>query len=138
MAFVLTMPGFLLVSIGLAALLVYLPFFAVGYGRFQIGYDQAAPRAMLAKLPPYAQRATWAHQNGFESLIQFAPAAVMAYVTGLDSSLALGAAVAHVVARLFYGLFYILDWPNLRSLMYAIGSLGTFTLFFMACRSALV
>jgi uncharacterized MAPEG superfamily protein len=118
--------------------LVYVPFVAVAIARFQLGYDRSAPRAMFEQLPPYAQRATWAHQNGFESLIQFAPAALMAYATGLDSSLALGAAAAHVVARLFYGLFYILDWPNLRSLMYAIGSLGTFTLFFMACRSALV
>jgi uncharacterized MAPEG superfamily protein len=131
-------PGLLLCAIAVAVFLVYVPFVAVAIARFQLGYDRSAPRAMFEQLPPYAQRATWAHQNGFESLIQFAPAALMAYATGLDSSLALGAAVAHVVARLFYGLFYILDWPNLRSLMYAIGSLGTFTLFFMACRSALV
>jgi uncharacterized MAPEG superfamily protein len=138
MASIASMPGFLLVSIGLAAVLVYLPFFAVGYGRFTIGYDKSAPRAMLAKLPPYAQRATWAHENAFESMILYAPAALMAYVTQQQSSFALGAAVAYLVARSLYPLFYILDIPILRSLMFGLANLGTFTLYVLSCRAALM
>ncbi|MDA0867738.1 MAG: MAPEG family protein [Cyanobacteria bacterium] len=132
------MPGLLLCAIPVAAFLVYVPFVATAVARFQLGYDRSAPRAMFDKLPPYAQRATWAHQNGFEAFIHFAAAVLMAYVTGQTSTLALGAAIAHLVARGLYGLFYILDVPNARSLMYAIGSLSTFTLFVMACRSALL
>ena len=45
MASIVSMPGFLLVSIALAAVLVYLPFLAVGYGRFAAGYDKSAPRS---------------------------------------------------------------------------------------------
>jgi uncharacterized MAPEG superfamily protein len=138
MASIVSMPGFFLVSIALAAVLVYLPFFAVGYGRFSIGYDKSAPRAMLAKLPPYAQRATWAHENAFESMILYAPAALMAYVTGQESTLALGAVVAYLAARALYPVFYILDVPLLRSLMFATANVGTFTLYVLSCRSALM
>ncbi len=138
MASIISMPGFLLVSIALAATLVYLPFFAVGYGRFSIGYDKSAPRAMLAKLPPYAQRATWAHENGFESLILYAPAALMAYVTGQASTVALGAVVAYLLTRTLYPVFYILDVPLLRSLMFGVANLSTFTLYILSCRSALM
>ena len=132
------MPGALLLCIAIAALLVYVPFLAVGYARFQSGYDRSAPRAMLDKLSPYGQRATWAHQNSFESFIVFAPAALMAYVTSQDSVFALGAAIAYLVARLLYPVFYILDIPPLRSLMFGMGNLGITLLFFLSCRSALM
>lgn len=134
----MTMPGFLLVAIVAASVLIYLPFLVVGYARAKVGYDVSAPRAMLDKLPAYAQRANWAHQNSFESFTLFAPAALMAYVTGQDSALALGAAGAYLAARLFYSLFYILNVPLLRSLMFGIGSLGIFTLFVVSCRSVLL
>jgi uncharacterized MAPEG superfamily protein len=132
------MSGFLLVSIGLAAILVYFPFLVVGYGRFQVGYDRSAPRAMASKLPPYAQRATWAHENAFESITLYAPAALMAYITQQQSAVAVGAVVAYLGARSLYPLFYILDRPNLRSLMFGIANISTFTLYFLSCRSALM
>ncbi|WP_155523708.1 MAPEG family protein [Nodosilinea nodulosa] len=138
MAVVLSMPGFLLVSIGVAALLVYLPFLAVGYGRFAVGYDQAAPRAMLDKLPAYAQRATWAHENAFESMILYAPAALMAYLTQQQSPLALGAAIAYLIARTLYPVAYILNVPIGRSLMFGVANLSTFALYFLSCRAALM
>ncbi|GAB1539133.1 MAPEG family protein [Scytonema sp. NUACC21] len=117
-----------LYSIAAAAVLIYLPFLVVGYARARVGYDISAPRAMFDKLPPYAQRATWAHQNSFEAFMIFAAAAFMAYVTGLNSPVAAAASVAFVVARLLYSAFYILNIPILRSLMFGIGSLGSATL----------
>lgn len=119
----------LISSIVGAVILVYLPFLVVGWGRWQLGYDQAAPRAMFDRLPPYAQRATWAHQNSFEALSIYGLAALMAYATGVDSDWAKIAAIAFVVARLFYSVFYILNLPLGRSLMFAIGSLSSGTLF---------
>ena len=62
----------------------------------------------------------------------FAAAGLMAYVTGQDSSLAVGVAIAHVIARGLFSLFYILNVPPLRSMMFGIGSLGTFTLFILS------
>ncbi len=114
----------LLYAIAAAAVLVYLPFLLVGYGRLQAGYDISAPRAMFDKLPSYAQRATWAHQNSFESFGLFAVAALMAYVTQLDSASAAYASIAYLIARLLYSVFYILNLPLLRSLMFAVGSVA--------------
>lgn len=115
-----------------AAVLVYLPFLVVAYGRLQAGYDMAAPRALFDKLPAYAQRATWAHQNSFESFMLFAAAALMAYVTQVETTLAIGAAFSYLVARLLYSVFYILNVPILRSLMFAVGSAGIATLMFLS------
>ena len=124
----LTSTIFLYAVLG-AVILVYVPYMLVAYGRIQIGIDLAAPRAMFDKLPPYAQRATWAHQNSFESLMIFAPAAIIAYVTGVDSPWAFKAAIIYLVARLLYSLFYILSIPLARSLMFGIGSACIFTLY---------
>lgn len=122
----------LLYSIVGAAVLIYLPFLVVTAGRLQAGYDTASPRAMFDKLPPYAQRATWAHQNSFEAFMIFAAAATMAYVTNVTSSQGATAAIAFLAARFFYSIFYILNIPIARSLMFGIGSLGTATLFILS------
>ncbi|MBE9192256.1 MAPEG family protein [Gloeocapsopsis crepidinum LEGE 06123] len=115
-----------------AVILIYLPFLVVGYARVKVGYDIAAPRAMFDKLPPYAQRATWAHQNSFEAFMIFAAAALMAYVTGVNSNLAVGAAIAFVIVRFLYSVFYVADIPIGRSFMFAIGSLCSGTLFVLS------
>jgi uncharacterized MAPEG superfamily protein len=125
----------LLYCIVAAAALIYLPFLVVASGRVQVGYDLSAPRAMFDKLPPYAQRATWAHQNSFEAFMIFTAAALMAYVTGQNSSLAVGAAIAFVIARSLYSVFYILDIPLARSLMFAIGTACSATLFVLSLLS---
>lgn len=122
----------LLDCIAAAAFLIYLPFFAVGYARLSLGYDLAAPRAMFEKLPPYGQRATWAHQNSLEAFMLFAAAALMAYVTGVDSSVAAVAAITFVIVRLLYSVFYIFNVPLARSLMFGVGSLCIATLFVLS------
>jgi uncharacterized MAPEG superfamily protein len=124
-----SVPALLLYSVVGAVFLVYLPFLAVGYARFQLGYDKSAPRAMFDRLPDYAKRATWAHENSFEALIIYGAAALMAYSTGVDSPVAGYAAIAFVIARALYSVFYIADIPIARSLMYATASTCSFTLF---------
>ena len=124
----LSVPAILLYSVAAAAVLIYLPFMVVGYARFSVGYDMSAPRAMFERLPSYAQRATWAHQNSFEAFMIFAAAALMAYVTNVDSIWAEYAAITFLVARSLYSIFYILNVPLLRSLMYAVGSTCSATL----------
>jgi len=118
----------LLYCIAAAAILIYLPFLVVSYARAKVGLDLAAPRAMFDKLPPYAQRATWAHQNSFEAFMIFTAAALMAYVTGQNSNIAAACAIAFVVARLLYSIFYILNVPLARSLMFGIGGICSGTL----------
>ncbi|MFN6460887.1 MAG: MAPEG family protein [Nostoc sp. DedVER02] len=122
-----------LYSIAAAVVLIYLPFLVVAYARVRIGKEMLyTPRAMVDKLPPYAQRATWAHQNTFEAFMVFAAAALMAYVTGVNSFTAQIAAIAFVVARLLYSVFYILNIPLLRSLMFATGIVSSITLIFLS------
>lgn len=134
----MNLPGsaILLYAIAAAAALIYLPFLVVGYSRMRVGYEPRAPRLMFDKLPPYAQRATWAHQNSFEAFMIFAAAALMAYVTGQNSALAAGAAIAFVIARTLYSVFYIFNIPLARSLMFAIGSVCSATLFVLSLLSA--
>ena len=125
----LSVNAILLYSVLGAVVLAYFPYLFVAFGRAQVGYDLSAPRAMLDKLPPYAQRATWAHQNSFEALIIYTAAATMACVTEVDSPWAIKAAIAFCLARLLFSVFYILDIPPARSLMFGIGSAASFTLF---------
>ncbi|MEA5576320.1 MAPEG family protein [Anabaena sp. UHCC 0451] len=128
----LPIPAIFLYSIAAAAVLIYVPYLLVAYGRVLVGYDLSAPRAMFDKLPPYAQRATWAHQNSFETFMTFAPAALMAYITGVNSPTAAVAAIAFILARLLYSIFYIANIPILRSLMFGIGSFSSATLFYLS------
>lgn len=125
----LSVSAILLYSIVGAAISVYLPFLLVGYARAKVGYDTSAPRAMFDKLPDYAKRATWAHQNGFETFMIYSAAALMAYVTGVSSALAANCAIAFVIVRLLFSLFYITNIPIARSLMFGIGSISTYILF---------
>ena len=122
----------LLDCIAAAAALVYAPFLVVALARLQLGYDSSAPRAMFERLPAYAQRATWAHQNSFETFMLFSAAALMAFVTGVDSEAAGWAAIAFPVARLLFSVFYILNVPLGRSLMFAISSSCTVSLFYFS------
>jgi uncharacterized MAPEG superfamily protein len=118
----------LLGSIAAAAALVYLPYVLVAITRFQVGFDISAPRATFDTLPDYGKRATWAHQNSWEAFILYSAAALMAYTTHQDSPTMINCAIGFIVARLFYSIFYIIDFPIGRSLMFGIGSVAIFTL----------
>jgi uncharacterized MAPEG superfamily protein len=111
----------LLYGIAIAAFLVYLPYFVVAYGRVSIGIDMNAPRAMFDRLPPFAQRATWAHQNSFEVFVLFAAAAVMVYITGNATNNTSLITLTFLGSRFGFCLFYILDLPFLRSPMWVVG-----------------
>ena len=128
----LPVPAIFLYSIVVAAILIYVPYLLVAFARVQIGYDLSAPRAMFDKLPPYAQRAAWAHENSFEGFMVFAAAALMAYVTGVNSPQGVNAAIAFIIARLLYSIFYIANIPLLRSLMFGVATFSSGTLFFLS------
>jgi uncharacterized MAPEG superfamily protein len=130
-------PAVLLGSIALAAALIYFPYLLVVFGRFQVGFDLGAPRASFDKLPDYAKRANWAHQNSFETFSIYSVAALMAYVTQQNTNEAVNLAIAFVVSRFLFSIFYIINFPLGRSLMFGIGSFATASLMIMSIRSAL-
>jgi uncharacterized MAPEG superfamily protein len=130
--FSLPLPALLLDCLVAAAALIYFPYGVVVYGRLKVGMDMAAPRALFDKLPDYAKRAAWAHQNSFETFMPFAAAVLMAYVTGVTSASAGWAAIAFVVGRFFFSIFYMLNIPIGRSLMFGVGTFSTATLMLLS------
>ena len=119
----------LLYGIAIAAGLVYLPYMVVAYARVTVGMDMNAPRAMFDRLPDYAKRATWAHQNSFETFTLFAAAALTAYVTNVASDKTSLYILAFLVARFLFSLFYVLNLPFLRSPMWAVSMVCIASLF---------
>ncbi len=140
MNFVLNLPSttILLGSIAAAAALIYFPYLLVAATRFQAGFDIGAPRAIFDKLPDYGKRATWAHQNSFEAFMLYSAAAIMAYITHLDSPSVANCAISFVAARFLYSIFYILNVPLGRALMFGVGSVAIFTLMSLSITSTLV
>jgi uncharacterized MAPEG superfamily protein len=133
----LSVQTILLGAIAVAAGLVYVPYIVVVYARLGVGFDMAAPRAQFDQLPDYGKRATWAHQNSWEALIIFSAAALMAYATGQSSDLARWATIAWVPARVLFSLAYIFNVPPLRSFMFGVGSICSFTLMALSIGSSL-
>jgi uncharacterized MAPEG superfamily protein len=127
----------LLGSIAVAAALVYFPYVLVAITRFQVGFDLSAPRAIFDKLPDYGKRASWAHQNSWEAFILYGAAALMAYVTKQDSPTVVNCAIGFIGARLLYSIFYIINFPIGRSLMFGVGSVAIFTLMSMSITSTM-
>jgi uncharacterized MAPEG superfamily protein len=116
----LTPDQVLIYGVAIAAGLVYLPYTVVAFARVSVGFDMNAPRAMFDRLPDYAKRATWAHQNSFEVFGLFAAAALTAYVTDAGSDKSNLYVLAFLAARVLFSFFYIVNLPWLRSPMWAI------------------
>jgi uncharacterized MAPEG superfamily protein len=138
--------GVPLVAIVGAAISIYVPYALVAYGRFATGFDPEtfkAPRAAFDRLPDYAKRATWAHQNSFEVFAPFAAACLMCFVTAPHPFTVLGipadisnalASLIFVLSRLSYAAAYILDQPAWRSLSWAVSVTCTGSLMLTALR----
>lgn len=89
------------------------------------GFDLHAnhdPRGFLSSLSGFRKRADYAQQNSFEVVPAFAAAVLVAQQVGkLDQGTLDLLAIVFVVSRLAYGLCYVADWANLRSLMFFVG-----------------
>ncbi|GAB4214780.1 MAG: MAPEG family protein [Synechococcales cyanobacterium] len=130
-----------------AAVSIYVPYVLVAYGRWQAGFemkDFKAPRAMFERLPDYAKRASWAHQNSFEVFSPFAAAALMSFVTAPHPFPVLGipadvwnafTSVVFVLSRLTYAAGYIADQPIVRSLSWGVSVTCTASLMLVSLRA---
>lgn len=132
----LSITAILIYSLVGAVFLAYAPYGVVGYARVKLATDMEnsmemfqKPRAMTDLLPDYAKRANWAHQNGFEALVVYSVAVFAAVVTGVNSPMAMYAAIAFLVARSLYPVFYILNNAPLRSMMFGVGNICNIILF---------
>ncbi|MFN3679666.1 MAPEG family protein [Thermosynechococcus sp.] len=125
-------PWLLALSLLTATLLIYFPYIFVVVGRLQAGFDMAAPRALFEKLPPFAQRAVWAHENSFETFMPFAAAVLLTLFVGVNNSTVAIASLSFVAARFLYSICYIANFPLGRSLMFGVGTAATLTLFWQS------
>lgn len=86
-------------------------------------YDNNHPRIQQAQLTGIGARAVAAHQNGFESLAVFTPAALTAMATNhLGMTIQL-LAIIYIVSRVAYNVFYLKNLASLRSLTWLGGVL---------------
>ncbi len=99
--------------------------------------DLGAPRAMFERLPAWGKRATWAHQNSFEAFTLFAPACLLALVSGVHGTLPTGLALAWPALRLVYIGAYVANQPPLRSLCWAGAMVCTGVLYVEGLRAVL-
>jgi uncharacterized MAPEG superfamily protein len=112
-----------------AALLPYLAKVPVASAMNKLdGYDNNHPRSQQAKLTGYGARALAAHQNAFESLIIFAPAVLLAVATNTITQSIELLAITHVIARIFYNLLYLFNIGILRSIVWSIATVSSFTI----------
>ena len=122
----------LLISCLFIALL--LPLLAKGpvaYAMAKLGkYNNLHPREQQSQLTGFGARALAAHQNAFESVILFAPAVILAIATNNDQAIILILAVTHIIARVLYNIFYLLNISLLRSVVWGIATVCSFTIVF--------
>ena len=120
------------ISLCLSSFVVLISIIPLTLGRLKAGYsvdNMSAPRAFFDKLPEFGKRATWCHQNCWESIALHAPACLLCLITNPDSYISLVAAWCHPIFRLFYIFAYVFDIPKARGLLWASGLLSTAILF---------
>tara|TARA_R110002060_G_scaffold59510_2_gene69351 strand:+ start:5606 stop:5989 length:384 start_codon:yes stop_codon:yes gene_type:complete len=122
----------LIICLFIAALLPYIAKVPVAIAMNKLGgYDNNHPRAQQAKLTGCGARAFAAHQNAFESLIIFAPAVLLAIATQSTGIFIEQLAITHVVARVLYHVAYLINVGVIRSLLWAIGIISSFTIIYL-------
>ncbi|ALO34142.1 hypothetical protein CMT41_04900 [Colwellia sp. MT41] len=121
----------LIICLFLALFLPLLAKIPVAFAMAKLGgYNNNHPREQQSKLTGFGARALAAHQNAFESVILFSPALLLALATNNSQPTILVLAVVHIIARVLYNLFYLLNIGLLRSIVWAIATLCSFAIIF--------
>ena len=110
---------------------MFLPYAAVVLAKSG-GVDNHAPRAMLAALTGWRQRANWAHRNHFEAFAPFAAAVIIAELAHVPQTKIDAAAGAFVALRIVYTALYIADRATWRSIAWSLAFICVLALFVMS------
>lgn len=92
------------------------------------GYDNNNPREQQASLSGWGKRAHAAHNNQIESFPLFATGVLVAMVADVTSSAVGYLAVAYVISRVLYIIFYVKDISKWRSLVWVVGYFASLAL----------
>ncbi len=115
----------------------FLPIIAAGIAKFgptenasSDPYDNRQPREWLAKQTGLRARANAAQANTFESLPFFYVAIAIAMILQAPQARIDVLAIGYLLARVAYIACYVMDWANLRTLVWLVGFACTVALFF--------
>ncbi|TWX72813.1 MAPEG family protein [Colwellia sp. C1TZA3] len=121
----------LIICLFIAALLPFIAKIPVAIAMHKMGgYNNNHPRAQQAKLTGFGARAFAAHQNAFESLLIFAPAVLLAIATQNTGVFIEQLAITHIVARVLYNIAYLINIGVMRSLIWGVGIISSFTIIY--------
>ena len=95
-------------------------------------YDNRAPREYLAQLEGFRKRANWAQLNAFEAFPPFAAAVIIAHLQQVSQATIDMLALSFIAMRVLHAVFYVLDKPSLRSLVWFVGFACVIALFVLA------
>lgn len=112
-----------------------LPIIWVGFAKVKMGFnlkDNHTPRDLLENATGMAKRANWAQANSWEAFAPFAAAVIISHTCLVKQIYIDVAAITFIVARIFYGIFYIYDLAILRSLVWFIGFISTISMYYMS------
>ncbi|HBK04618.1 MAG TPA: hypothetical protein DDZ81_02005 [Acetobacteraceae bacterium] len=93
-------------------------------------YDNANPRDPRFYTPGLRARSLGAHMNGFEAFPFFAAAVILAEMRAVPQGTVNALAVAFVLARVLYVVFYITDRPTFRSAVWLVAFALNLAIFF--------
>lgn len=114
----------------------YLPLLWTGVAKFSGGgfppEKNRNPREFMETLGGFRKRAYWAQMNGFEAFPPFAAAVIIAHLTQAPQASIDGLAIAFIVLRLLYGMFYLTDKAGLRSTVWFGAVACVFALFIIS------
>ena len=105
-----------------------------GKPRNQGGFDNADPRAWLARQTDWRARANAAQANSFEALPFFIGAVIIAHQLGAHQARLDILAFMFVVLRLLYIMMYVSGMANLRSAVWTLALLVNIAILFSGYR----
>lgn len=105
-----------------------------GKPRREGGYDNANPRAWLARQKDWRARANAAQANSFEAFPFFATAVIVAHLLDAHQGRLDLLAFTFVVLRILYVMVYVSGMATLRSLVWGLAFAVNVAIFFIGYR----
>ena len=87
------------------------------------GYDNADPRAWLARQTDWRARANAAQSNSFEALPFFIGAVIIAHLLGAHQARVDVLAILYILLRVVYIMMYVAGIPTVRSAVWSLALL---------------
>ncbi len=112
-----------------------LPILFVAFAKFTGGFklgNNHDPRKFLSKAQGKQYRAKCAHDNSWEAFAPFAAAVILATISSVPQPLIDKLCLTFIIARVFYGVAYIIDRPGLRSILFFIAWFCVIGLFYLS------